>query len=292
MKLLYYLIFLFTFTSGTSQNSVSSPFTLTDYEEMQKRFFENLKSKGDQAIKIKDDYYSTKKLDSLLLIKNKFKTEKLLAQGVKHAEISKYLETVKDDIVLPYAYYYEYAKGFRYTVNQNGLLTAEKGNMNVRFYSPRNHYQFYTEQVTDLERELVTTKVYNTYKIPLSERTSNSTFGFAMGKVFDYNDDGTIKKVSDYDTGWDFSYYDLKKSYRSKIEKYMKEHPQSLSGEDQFEIAKNLKYGKKVGGNTFDIQKQVYEGKHVWFVIINQRVFVFDGKTGEIIKLTRIFYEE
>lgn len=63
------------------QNKAVSTYRFKDYEEAKKEFLSYVQKKPDEVVEIEGNYYSIKKMDSFLLIKNKFKKERLKKRG-------------------------------------------------------------------------------------------------------------------------------------------------------------------------------------------------------------------
>ncbi|HAO07841.1 MAG TPA: hypothetical protein DCQ50_12870 [Chryseobacterium sp.] len=272
------------------QSKVNAPFSLKDYEEMQIYFLDYVNKHSEGIIQIDDNYYDTKKLDSLLLIKNKFKKEKLLQEGINEAEIPKYIGSVKDDVVLPFAYFTLNKNGFNYTINKNGILNAERRNITILFMKANEKIVKFLESITDKDKEIVTSNIYRENGTLASTRSNNSLYGFGMGETLTYNEDGSVKESIDYDKGLKFTYDELKNNYWQKIEKYIKENPDKFNQYDKMELAKTNKGKTKISRFAFTISKEIRNGLFCWTVLINNKMFIFDGETGEIIDLKTIQY--
>lgn len=288
--LLFYIFSDFLF----GQKTLNSPFSFSDYENMQIRFLDNLKTRRDDVVEIKDEFYSTKKLDSLLLIKDKFKRDKLLQEGVNEKDHPKYLKNLKDDVVLPFAYFWLYEKGMKYRVNTEHLnIIAERKNFSVRFAKGTGKPAKYYENITDKNLEMVTSKIYWENGSLEESRNNNTTYGFGIGESVIYSEEGTVVKRVNYDQGFEFKYEDLKKTYLSKVQKYWKMHQNEISGEVALFVDSKIKGNSKISNprNYFRIEKGILGDKPVWKVIIGRVVFVFDGDNGEIINTTFVQYE-
>ena len=100
MKTLF--LFLIPTVFVTAQQKAVAPFSIEDYKNMKNEYLKITAEKKDQLLYLKNTYYSTQKLDSLLVIKDQIKRQYWIDNGKKAEEITKEnLQMLNDEFLLP-----------------------------------------------------------------------------------------------------------------------------------------------------------------------------------------------
>lgn len=126
IKSILSLMLIGSFELFPAQQIAVSPFKLEDYKNFQEKYITYVKNNPQKAIQIGEEYYSPKKLDSLLLIKDKLKKEKLSLEYSDPKQIEEYYKREPDNIILPYAYFELKENDFLVRADQNRLFMSNK----------------------------------------------------------------------------------------------------------------------------------------------------------------------
>ncbi|KAA0129141.1 hypothetical protein FY557_06135 [Chryseobacterium sp. SN22] len=301
MKKAVTLLLLFLVSKSTfAQKSAVSPFDIEDYKILQHQYLDYAKSNPEKAIKIEDQYYSIKKLDSLLLIKDKIKKLQMANQHWSAEELNKHSRELPDQVILPYAFFnLKYGK---YNIWANDeMITVYNRNLEIRSagihltgdeFSPL----FIFESVENFNTGIKTQNKYLISKKRISTYNENAKYKFRTGMEMKWDDKGNITYEKDWDKGITFDLQDLLKTYRKKIADYLIMKKDSLDGYEYLmkmlsgsgpEPAENYEYE----GVFFKIEKDEKGGNFFWLVYITSTIcFIFDTKEGNVLSHKIIIY--
>ncbi len=283
----------------SGQQTAISPFKLEDYKKFQEKYIAYVNENPQKAIKIQDDYYSPKKLDSLLLIKDKLKKAKLSLIYSDPKKIEEYYKQEPDDVILPFAYFRLKESDFYMRANRRSVFMLGKDKQISVAYIDKLGKDFSRdaifERITDLKNETETTNRYQSAGILISSSNANSTYGFPVGINKDYDKTGNLISSKDWDKNIEFGLKDLLKTYKEKINDYLQKNKDSLgySYQQMIKALPKINPGSKskilIQDEFSGIEKIEINGVFFWKVYVGSlNYFLFDTKTGKIFTYEKI----
>ena len=262
----FFLVFAFLFASAQKSLRVVSPYNLSIYEELVKKYESFTKKNSSEVVFIENTYYSVKKLDSLLLIKDKFKREQLIKNGAKtENDILPNLWRINDDIVLPYAIFTLKENDFYYYVIGKKVLLMDSKTFHIKIQPIDNFIQ---EFLIDDNRKIYTKNVYVNNKIKYSDNF-NSKYNYKMGNSLEYNENNEIIKSFDWDENVKYTIEEIEKKYM----------PVDKDNYSYF-------------ANRFDVNKVIYENKITWLVNSGNQEILINTENGNVISRKILTYKE
>ena len=262
----FFLFFAFLVVSAQKSLRVVSPYSLSNYDELIKKYENQTKKKSSEVVFIENTYYSVKKLDSLLLIKDKFKREQLIKNGAKtENDILPNLWRINDDIVLPYAIFTLKENDFYYYVIGKKVLLMDSKTFHIKIQPIDNFIQ---EFLIDDNRKIYTENVYVNNKIKYSDNF-NSKYNYKMGNSLEYNENNEIIKSFDWDENVKYTIEEIEKKYM----------PVDKDNYTYF-------------ANRFDVNKVIYENKITWLVNSGNQEILINTENGNVISRKILTYKE
>lgn len=271
--------FLFLFIiSGifvNAQQRAVSPFSLKDYKNMKDEYLKVTLEQKDHLLFLNNTYYSTEKLDSLLVIKDQLKRKYLQDNGKKNENITeKDLGLVKDEVLLPYAVFKIRRNGTEfYGINYDYApqLFVETKGKSINFTFDKDRYE---EGISDKISKLATGNYYYPNQQLKETRTIGSTGN--TGLYQEYDSSGKLLHQIDWEKDFPVSNIQAKANAKKEILNF-------LTGEytDQFHIADFKE-------NEIKVHKYFYgEKKPVWLFRYYTIEGTLNSRTGKLMNITQ-----
>ncbi|MGH1519158.1 hypothetical protein [Chryseobacterium sp. JK1] len=180
-------VFISAVFAHAQQKAVSS-FSIEEYKNMQDEYLRTVMEKKDQLLYLQNQYYSTQKLDSLLIIKDQIKRQYWIDNGKKAEEITKKdISSLKDEILLPQSIFKIqnngntfYCNGYEYAPQ---LFIQTKDGKSINFLFQNNEY---TEGIQDHHTQLTTVNFYYPdYKLKRTHTIFKSSQNVGIFRQYD-----------------------------------------------------------------------------------------------------------
>ena len=287
MKKIFLLLTFIIFNLSFSQRKVDSPFKVQDYFKMKNEFLDYAKNHRDEVLEINNYYYSTKKLDSILLVKDNAKKYYLINfEHKKPEEVSENdIKNIKDEYLLQYAVFKLKKNNFQYTLEYDNLRIENKiFIINVDNISNDNKYDI-SDCIYSKVNKITTCNTYfhKNYSLK-STRNNKGGQEFGISKEFDEN--GKLTKQIDWDKDFLITYGKAKILIHNYLKKYILEKEKDYFQDNNPDIENYLKEVEKTGG----IRKtQLENGNLVWYAEYRDYVISIDAKTGKLVNCNRIY---
>lgn len=271
-KLCFYCLFFCVFYCA--QKKAISPFSIDNYINLKKEYLAKVLEKKDDLLFLENTYYSKQKLDSLLLIKDKFKHDYWLENGKKADEITdKDLNRINDDIVLPYAIFRIKEKNYEFHIinyDYSPIVFIETNDGKSISFTFND--DAFVEGISDKISKLNTANYYYTNgKLKRTETIFNNTKKISLLQEFDAS--GKITLEIDWDKDFKISEKEAQNIAYNEISNYLK-----INHKKDFKGDLNLK--------EIRIYKILNEkNQPVWFSNYNNFKLILDAKTGKVVKI-------
>lgn len=271
--------FLFLFIiSGifvNAQQRAVSPFSIKEYKNMKDEYLKVTLEQKDHLLFLNNTYYSTEKLDSLLVIKDQLKRKYLQDNGKKNEDITeKDLGLVKDEVLLPYAVFKIRRNGTGYyCINYDYApqLFVETKGKSINFTFDKDHYE---EGISDKISKLTTGNYYYPNEQLKETRTIDSTGN--TGLYQEYDSSGQLLNRIDWKKDFPVSKIQAKTNAKREILNFL-----TGTYTDQFHSADFKE-------NEIKVYKNFNEEKRpVWLFRYNTIEGTLNSRTGKLLNITQ-----
>lgn len=272
--------FLFLFIiSGifvNAQQRAVSPFSMKDYENMKDEYLKVIREQKDHLLFLNNTYYSTEKLDSLLVIKDQLKRKYLQDNGKKNEEITeKDLGLVNDEVLLPYAVFKIRRNGTEfYCINYDysAQLFIETKGKSINFTFNKDRYE---EGISDKISKLTTGNYYYPNEQLKETRTIiNSTEN--TGLYQEYDSSGKLLHQIDWKKDFPVSGKQAKANARKEILNFLTD-----TYKDEFRMT-------DFNDNEIRVYKDFNEEKKpVWIFSYFTVKGMINPRTGKLLNITQ-----
>lgn len=269
-------LFLISTVFANAQQKAVSPFSIEEYKNMKNEYSKITLEKKDQLLYLQNKYYSTQKIDSLLLIKDQIKRQYWIDNGKKNEEITeKELRLVNDEILLPYAIFKIKNNGNEfYCINSDYsselfIETIKGKSINFTF-----NEDGYIEGIQDRISKFTTGNYY--YLNNQLKRTSTLFNNSQNVGIFqEYDRSGKLTNEIDWLKDFPISEKQAASIARKEILIFL-----ANKYKDYSEIITEFKK------SNIRIYKNLHEEKRpVWLFKYNAIKGIIDAKTGKLLKI-------
>jgi hypothetical protein len=243
---------------------------------MKDKYLEKVNGMKEDILFLENKYYSKQKLDSLLLIKDKFKRNYWLENGKKANEISdKDLNLINDDIVLPLAIFkikeknYEFY-GVQYDYSPIVFIETIDGK-NISFTFNDDNF---VEGISDKISKLSTGNYYYLDgKLKRTETIYNSTKKVGLLQQFDASGRPTLE--INWDKDFKISEKQAENIARNEVLNFLKN-----------KYKNNLDFTGNLKIPDIKVHKILNEDNlPVWYSKYNNIEIMIHAKTGKMLKI-------
>lgn len=274
IKLLF--LFLIPVVFISAQQKAISPFSIEDYKNMKNEYLKTAAEKKDHLLYLKNTYYSTQKLDSLLVIKDQIKRQYWIDNGKKAEEITEEnLQQLRDEFLLPQSILKIKNNGNTfYLIDDNDspqLFIETKDGKSINFIFNDSDY---TERIQDYHSKLNTENYY--YPNHQLKKTS-TIFNNVQntGVVLEYDSLGKLTNKVDWIKDFPIPQKQIESIAQKEVLNFLsntyKDNPEliSLFIKTDIRVSKILYYWKQPA----------------WFFECRSVKGVIDAKTGKLVQI-------